>query len=511
MEKYDVGIIGSGLSGVATAIYLAEARPDLKIALITKSGLYSGNSYFAQGGIAAVMDLLNDSFEKHVQDTLNSGGGLSDPEIVEMVVRSAPGCINQLEKWGVNFDHKDNTAYEVGLEGGHSASRILHVADNTGSSIMSRLVEKLHSLTTIDVWENNVCYALSVNCQGAVNGFQTFDTNQKVNRGFHCKYVILGTGGCGHVFKYTTNPASSIGDGVFLAKQIGALITNMRFVQFHPTALKSARNEQLFLISEAVRGFGAHLVNKKHERFVFKTDKRGELATRDIVSKAMFDLLRSDQNEEIYLDCRHLNEASFADHFPMIYAHLKELHFNIKEDLIPVVPAAHYQCGGIRVNEAGQTSVDRLYAIGECSDSGLHGKNRLASNSLLEAIVFAFNSSQNILNSVDSDEFLDSPDVNQIKMTSELGTFYTKLTEMTKEVMTTYFNIGSSEKEMQVGMKKLNELCGLIRGNKENATIGLDEFRSNVILELAKEIARDHLKEIRSKNLHHKETKLSEK
>lgn len=510
MERYDIGIVGSGLSGIAAALYLAEARPDLRIILVTKEKLNAGNSYYAQGGIAAVMDISEDSFEQHIQDTLASGGGLSDPEIVEMVIRSAPNCIGQLEKWGVKFDHRNNSKYDLGLEGGHSAPRIVHVADTTGSSIMTHLLLKLKSISSITVKENNVCYCITVNHQGVVNGLKTFDTLSEENNLFHCKYVILGSGGCGQVFRDTTNPASANGDGIYLARSIGALVTNMRYIQFHPTALKSNEEEKLFLISEAVRGYGAFLLNKKQERFLFNVDKRGELATRDIVAKAMFDLLRKNPEEQIYLDCRHLDETLFSKHFPAIYAHLQQLNYSIKNDLIPVKPAAHYQCGGIRVNEAGQTSVDRLYAIGECSDTGLHGINRLASNSLLEALVFAFKSSDNILNSIDSDSFLDIPSEDRFKLVLESGSFYSQIKVLVKDVMTNYFNSSSSESEMFSGMGYLNELERIVKNHKESNPMSLERFNTEVLMSVSREIVYDHFKRKSSKNLPFKRMKMSE-
>ncbi len=408
MVKKDILIIGSGIAGLSFALNIAKERPDLSICILAKGHKLETNTRYAQGGIAVVLNKLTDSYQNHIDDTLKAGGGLCNKEVVEMVVKKAPERLKELIGWGVKFDEEASGQFSAGLEGGHSHARILHHKDFTGFEIEKKLLQQIHLYPNISIHShyfaldlitsNNICFGAYV--------LSEHDNTVKI---FKAKITMLAAGGSGQVFKTTTNPLVATGDGVAMAYRANAEIKDMQFIQFHPTAFYQTKTNPSFLISEAVRGFGAYLVNKKGLRFVFEYDLRGELATRDIVSKAIhFELLKSG-NEHVYLDCRHLNLPDFKKHFPGIYKYCDEQGIDLSKNLIPVAPAAHYQCGGIKINIKAQTSIANLYACGECSCSGLHGSNRLASNSLLEAIVFSYEASLDILKNIDKN--LNLPDV----------------------------------------------------------------------------------------------------
>ncbi|MBE8724354.1 L-aspartate oxidase [Flavobacterium hungaricum] len=399
MLKTDILIVGSGISGLFFAMKTAKKRPDLSLVIMAKETAKNTNTRLAQGGIAVVTDLSADSFEQHIKDTLEAGGGHCDEEIVKMVVHQAPERLKELLEIGTSFDKNEEGKWDLGLEGGHSQNRILHHKDNSGLEIEQKLLKIIKQLPNVELWENHQVIDLNTDtkkdkttCSGA------FFYDKKHNRikYIRARTIVLCTGGCGQLFENTTNPKIATGDGVAMAARAGAQIEDMEYIQFHPTALYSKSQNPLFLISEAVRGFGAYIVNEDQKRFLFKYDARGELATRDIISQAIFKELQYSAQDYMYLDCRHLDQDAFSYHFPMITSHCNENGINLKKDLIPIVPAAHYQCGGIKVNQNGRTGVKNLYAIGECARTGLHGKNRLASNSLLEALVFAHQASEDI-------------------------------------------------------------------------------------------------------------------
>ncbi|MCC9066190.1 L-aspartate oxidase [Flavobacterium piscisymbiosum] len=408
MKKTDILIIGSGIAGLFFAIKIAKKRPDLSIAIMTKDKVKNSNTQLAQGGIAVVTDCIKDSFEQHIADTLQSGGGLCDEEIVKMVIHQAPERLKELIDIGVSFDKNKSGIWNLGLEGGHSQHRILHHKDISGAEIEKNLIETIKQLSNITVLEDHLVIDVDtkksngkMRCTGA---FYCDKINKKVKY-IRTKTVVLSTGGCGQIFKNTTNPEIATGDGIAIASRAGAVIKDMQYIQFHPTALYEEDKNPFFLISEAVRGFGAHIVNENQKRFIFKDDIRGELATRDIVSQAISKEIETSGKQYVYLDCRHLDFAEFYRHFPSITDYCKTIGLHPERDLIPIVPVAHYQCGGISVNKKSQTNIKNLYAIGECSRTGLHGKNRLASNSLLEALVFAHQASDHIGRTIDDLSF----------------------------------------------------------------------------------------------------------
>lgn len=388
MKTSNYLIIGSGVAGLSLAIKLSEKFPDRNITLVTKSNEEESNTKYAQGGIAVVTNFFKDSFEKHIEDTLMCGGGLCDKEVVDMVVKNAPERLNELIQWGAAFDRNTQGNLHLGKEGGHSAHRIVHHKDQTGKEIEQAILAQAKRKENICVLEYHFALDLIVRnnrCYGA------YVLNEKTEdiQPFVSDFTILATGGIGQVYGHTTNPPVATGDGIAMGSRAGALIRDMEFIQFHPTTLYENGITAAFLISEAVRGFGACLQTKRGERFMLKYDARGDLAPRDIVSQSIDTELKKSGEPCVFMDCTHLDIKTFKHHFPMIYERCKSVGIDVAKDKIPVVPAQHYVCGGISVNINGETSVKHLFACGECSRTGLHGANRLASNSLLEALVYS--------------------------------------------------------------------------------------------------------------------------
>lgn len=398
MTCSDLLVIGSGVSGLSYAIRVAEKLPETTIHIITKKDCMESNTRYAQGGVSVVLDNENDSFEKHIQDTLIAGDGLCDESIVRLVVKEAPKRFKEMVSWGANFDKNKNGGYNLGKEGGHTASRVAHYKDITGYEIERTLLNKAKEYPNIKFFENHYAidlitehHFLDDSLKDGKTCFGAYILNQNTKEiiPFISKLVILAIGGAGQIYKYTTNSLVATGDGIGMAYRAGVKIKNMPYYQFHPTALYGVSNPA-FLISEAVRGFGAKLRKQNGEKFMHLYDPREELASRDIVARAIDNELKISGNDYVCLDCRHLAREEFLAHFPNIYEKCLSMGINCFKDLIPVVPAAHYMCGGIAIDEFGQTSLNNLLAIGEVSCSGLHGANRLASNSLLEALVYGY-------------------------------------------------------------------------------------------------------------------------
>jgi L-aspartate oxidase len=381
-------IIGGGISGLSLAINLADMVPEEDILLITKEKLSECNTFYAQGGIACVWD-KNDSFEKHVQDTLIAGDGLCDENVVRLIVSKAPERINQLIEMEVEFSRNNEGEYDLGKEGGHSERRILHVNDLTGQNIELKLIEKAKKIPNLQIKENWCAINLFCNnfrCDGA------YVLNQESEEIYNisAKSTILATGGAGKIYLYTTNPDVASGDGIAMAYRAGAIIANMEFYQFHPTCLYHPFAKS-FLITEAMRGEGAVLKDIKGNEFMKKYHPLKELAPRDIVSRAIDSELKRTGDDHVVLDFASYRSPDFIkSHFPGAYEQCKLFNIDITKEPIPVVPAAHYSCGGVLVKVNGSTKVKNLYTIGESSCTGLHGANRLASNSLLEGLVCAY-------------------------------------------------------------------------------------------------------------------------
>ncbi|TFG02312.1 MAG: L-aspartate oxidase [Promethearchaeota archaeon] len=396
--KTDILIIGGGISGLSLAIKLSNLAKDSNILLITKEKLEDCNTYHAQGGIACVWN-ENDNIEKHVQDTLVAGDGLCDENVVRQIISKAPERIKELINSGVEFTRKENGEYDLGQEGGHSERRILHVNDLTGQSIESKLIEKVKTCNNVEIkekWCAVNLYAKNSKCYGAY--ILNHITGEIHN--IAAKATILATGGSGKIYLYTTNPDVASGDGIAMAYRAGAMISNMEFYQFHPTCLYHpfAKN---FLITEAMRGEGAILKDLSGNSFMEKYHPLKELAPRDIVSRAIDAELKESGDDHVLLDIASYKDSDFIkSHFPGIYENCLEFNIDITKEAIPVVPAAHYCCGGVVAGIDGKTEIKNLFVIGESACTGLHGANRLASNSLLEGIVCAHQCATTIANEV---------------------------------------------------------------------------------------------------------------
>ncbi len=392
-ESFDALIVGGGLAGLATALRLAD---HMKVAIVAKAALIEGSSLYAQGGIAAVRDQREDNFESHVADTLNAGAGLCHRDTVELVVRHGPAAIDWLVAQGVSFTHgqnHENNDLHLTREGGHSHRRVVHAADATGRAIQTTLEARVRAHRNIRVLENHITIDLITGAKlgraGANRclGLYALDRAAGHVRTLGARFVVLATGGASKVYLYTSNPDTSTGDGIAMAWRAGCRVANMEFVQFHPTCLWHPRAKS-FLISEAVRGEGGRLLLPNGQPFMHEHDPRGELAPRDIVARAIDYEMKRRGLDYVHLDISHKPAAFIQEHFPTIYRRCRELGYDITKEPIPVVPAAHYTCGGVVTDAAAHTDLEGLYAVGECSFTGLHGANRLASNSLLECLVF---------------------------------------------------------------------------------------------------------------------------
>jgi L-aspartate oxidase len=423
----DVLVIGSGIAGLSFAIKLAEQSPSVQILLLSKRALLESNTKYAQGGIAVVQNFELDSFDKHISDTLVAGDGLCDPAVVKFVVEEGPQRLQELVDWGTHFDldtheHKTEPSFHLGKEGGHSAKRIVHFKDRSGYEIQQSLINKIRSLKNVQLLEDHTLVDLITNHhihdEATDNTFSDFplkktSVTETISVAGHTEnkcygaYVIsqksseilkitaqatiLSTGGAGQLYAHTTNPKGASGDGLAAAYRAKVRIEKLPFVQFHPTALALPVQGETFLISEAVRGAGAFLRNASGEVFMSRYDPRKDLAPRDVVARSIEIEIKKQPSSErfVYLDATQLEPGLFKESFPNIYKACLSVGIDPLVQPIPVVPAAHYFCGGIDVNEHAQSTLKGLYAIGECSHTGLHGANRLASNSLLEALVFA--------------------------------------------------------------------------------------------------------------------------
>ena len=408
--EYDFLVIGSGIAGMSFAL---KAAAHGRVALICKAELDEANTALAQGGVASVTNLEVDNFEKHIQDTMIAGDFLSDPTAVEQVVKGAPEQIRQLIEWGVKFDKTPDGDFDLHREGGHSEFRILHHADNTGFEIQQSLIAAVRQNPAIDIFEHHFAIEIitqhhlgkivtrrtpDITCYGA---YVLDEATGSVDT-FLSRITVMATGGVGAVYQTTTNPLVATGDGIAMVYRAKGTVKDMEFIQFHPTALFHPGDRPSFLITEAMRGYGAVLRNLRGEEFMHKYDPRHSLAPRDIVARAIDSEMKLHGDDHVFLDVTHKDPEQTKHHFPNIYRHCLELGIDITRDYIPVAPAAHYLCGGIAVDQNGQSSIDRLYALGECSRTGLHGGNRLASNSLIEAVVYADAASRHAIDRIGS-------------------------------------------------------------------------------------------------------------
>jgi L-aspartate oxidase len=424
MLKTDFLIIGSGIAGLTFAVKTARRFPDKTITILTKANTDETNTKYAQGGIAVVNDLANDSYQKHITDTLVAGDGLCNEHVADIVVREGPLRVNEIIEWGTKFDKGTDGDYMRGKEGGHSEFRILHHKDITGFEIERALVEETKLYPNISIF--NHWFVVDIITQHHLGYLVTKATPDIACYGVYAlnlqnnnmekilaRCTLMASGGVGQVYRTTTNPRIATGDGIAMAYRAKARIETMEFIQFHPTALYEVGVSPSFLITEAVRGDGGVLRNKNGEAFMPGYDLRADLAPRDVVARAIDSEMKRTGTEHVYLDCRAMDHEKFKAHFPNIYERCMQAGINVFEQMIPVAPAAHYCCGGIKTDEGGRSSIINLYACGECSSTGLHGANRLASNSLLEALVFAHRCAEDMALRIESQPFNEAvPDWN---------------------------------------------------------------------------------------------------
>ncbi|MBX2841057.1 MAG: L-aspartate oxidase [Flammeovirgaceae bacterium] len=491
----DFLVIGSGLAGLTYALKVAKKLPQSKITVVTKAEEGESNTKYAQGGIAVVIDQDEDSFKKHIEDTLIAGDGLCDKEVVKMVVKKGPKRFWEIIGWGAEFDKQSSGEYDLGREGGHSVNRIVHHKDITGLEMSRKLINQINAMPNIEVLSYHFAIDLitehhfknpvntkneDINCYGAY----VLNHNTRQIEKILAKVTLLASGGIGHVYRNTTNPIVATGDGIAMAYRAKAFIQNMEFIQFHPTALYNPGETPSFLVSEAVRGFGAKLKTKSGAAFMHKYDKREELASRDIVARAIDSELKISGDDYVYLDCTHLDMEAFRLHFPNIYDKCASLGIYAEKNMIPVVPAAHYLCGGIKVDLKGRTSVGNLYACGECTQTGLHGANRLASNSLLEALVYAHTCYKDGIKKID---LIEEPA--EINEWNAEGTMEPKemilITHTRKELQTLMSNlvgIVRSDERLSLARQKLHFIYKETKRLYENSTLSpqLCELRNLV-------------------------------
>ena len=468
VRKYDYLVIGGGIAGMSFALKVARTG---RVALICKSSLDEANTALAQGGVASVTDLRVDDFDKHIHDTMVAGDWLSDPVAVRKVVTEAPEQIRQLLEWGVDFDRRDDGSFDLHREGGHSEFRILHHADNTGYEIQQSLIRRIRESADIDVFEHHFAIEIitqhhlgkivtrrtpDITCYGA---YVLDETTGSVDT-FLSRVTLMATGGVGAVYTTTTNPLVATGDGIAMVYRAKGTVRDMEFIQFHPTALFHPGDRPSFLITEAMRGYGAILRNPAGERFMEKYDERLELAPRDVVARATDSEMKAGGYDHVYLDVTHKDPEGTRHHFPNIYAKCLSLGIDITKDYIPVAPAAHYLCGGIVVDTNAESSIKRLYAVGECSCTGLHGGNRLASNSLIEAVVYAEAAARHAMTHAHGYELRDD-----VPLWNDEGTSHPEemvlITQSAKEVgqiMSTYVGIVRSNLRLDRAWNRLDIL-----------------------------------------------------
>ena len=465
MKKVDFLVIGSGIAGLSFAL---KAKSIGNVCLITKGVAQETSTRYAQGGIAAVM-YDPDTFEKHINDTMVAGCELSDPQIVRITITESTERVKDLIDWGVDFDKTGSGRYDLAKEGGHSEFRVLHYKDTTGLEIQQKLYSQAKADPKIDILENYFAveiltqhhlgiqvtkHSTDIKCFGAY----VYNPHTKKVDTILAKCTVIATGGVGNVYENTTNPVVSTGDGIAMVHRAKGAIRGMEFVQFHPTALYNPSERPAFLITEALRGAGAILKDLHGVEFMQKYDYRGSLAPRDVVARAIDSEMKINGVDHVYLDARHLDKFHIFTHFPNIYGKCLSIGIDICKDMIPVVPAAHYSCGGITVNEWGCSTIENLYALGECSSTGLHGANRLASNSLLESLVFshrAYKHTEKKINNLSFEERINDWNAEGTVSNEEMILITQSVREL-QAIMSNYVGIVRSNLRLQRAFDRLN-------------------------------------------------------
>lgn len=479
-RQVDFLVIGSGIAGLTFALKVA---PFGKVLIITKADADESNTKYAQGGIAGVLQ-APDSFEEHIKDTLIAGAGLCNEEVVRTVITEGADRIREIIEWGTRFDKNENGNYDLAKEGGHSAHRVLHFKDATGNEIERALLEQIRSHPNILMYTHY--FALDIITQHHLGeevkrsspdiqsyGAYALNLHTGEVETILSRITMVATGGAGQVYRSTTNPVIATGDGIAMVYRAKGIVKDMEFIQFHPTALYNPNEHPSFLITEAVRGMGGILKTKDGKEFMHKYDERKSLAPRDIVARAMDNEMKIQGDDFVYLDCRHIDHEQFVSHFPNIYTKCKSLGIDPFTVMIPVVPAAHYICGGIEVDLNGRSSIANLYAAGECSCTGLHGGNRLASNSLLEALVYSHRAANDVIKRFASIEVCKNvPEWNSegTVQPNELILITSNLGEL-QNVMSNYVGIVRSDQRLKRAMDRLRIIYGETEGLYERTIV----------------------------------------
>ena len=511
-KKVDFLVIGSGIAGLSYALKVAKYG---SVCVVAKTKADETATRYAQGGIAAVM-YDPDTYEKHINDTINAGDELSDKNVVRFTIEESTARVKELIEWGTKFDKDRSGKYNLAKEGGHSEYRVLHRKDQTGLEIEKALLRQLRKNKNIQLYENYFTLDLitqhhlgeeiyrntpDIMCFGA------YVLNPKTNEIYTIlsKTTLVASGGAGNVYATSTNPKIITGDGIAMAYRAKGEVENMEFIQFHPTSLYNPKEKPSFLITEAMRGFGAVLKTKKDKEFMKKYDKRESLAPRDIVARAIDNEMKISGDEHVYLDATHLNSNELIKHFPGIYAKCLSIGIDITKEMIPVVPAAHYVCGGIKVDDYGRTSIRNLYASGECSSTGLHGANRLASNSLLESLVFSHRASIDAASKIKSLDFWDEiPDWDSsgTVLNEEMVLITQSLKEL-QNIMSSYVGIVRSDLRLKRALGRIEIIYRETEElyNKSVLTVEICELRN--IINIAYLIIKMALKRKESRGLHY--------
>ena len=500
-HQHDVLIIGSGAAGLATALHLPK---DCRIALISKGELTQGSTYYAQGGMAAVLD-DEDTIASHVADTLSAGAGLCRREAVEFTVEHSKTAVDWLLQQGVQFDRQDpgqGAGFHLTREGGHSHRRVIHAADATGKAISEVLTENTIASSNVDIMTQRVAVDL-ITRDGRVEGAYVLNSDSGKVELFSARFVVLATGGASKAYLYTSNPDGASGDGIAMAWRAGCRVGNLEFNQFHPTCLYHP-NAKSFLITEAIRGEGGRLLLPDGTRFMDGFDKRGELAPRDIVARAIDHEMKRTGSDCVYLDISHKSREFLQSHFPTVSSRCLDFGIDISREPIPVVPAAHYTCGGVVVDTRGRTDVDQLYAIGETSFTGLHGANRMASNSLLECLVYAQSAASDImslLHTVPPPHPAPSWDESQVTDSDEDVVISHNWDEL-RRFMWDYVGIVRTDKRLQRALHRADLLQQEIREYYSNYKVSNDLLELRNLATVAELMIRCAISRKESRGLH---------
>jgi L-aspartate oxidase len=499
MIKSDYLVIGSGIAGLSFTLKAAKKGT---VSLITKRKLFDSSTGRAQGGVACVTDNL-DTFDEHVKDTLVSGAGLCDKEMVKKMIKEAPDRIKELIELGVKFTKKDDSPdFDLGLEGGHGKRRVLHAGDVTGSEIEKVLINNVPKFNNISVYEDYTAIDLILDSCGVCCGAYVLNNDKENIEIFQSKIIVLACGGSGKTYLYTSNPDVATGDGIAMAYRAGADIANMEFVQFHPTCLYNSEVKS-FLISEALRGEGAILRLKNGERFIDKYSSQKELAPRDIVARAIDTELKARRESFVYLDITSKSRDFLVRRFPNIYSKCLEYGIDMAKDMIPVIPAAHFFCGGVKIEENARTDVKNLYAIGETSCSGVHGANRLASNSLLEGIVYADRAYKDSLKLLNRQHSKIEENAYKILYASRNPTaVYMYEWEEIRRLAWSYLGIYRSNEKLLKAKKRIDVLKNEIDKYFVQASISVDSIELRNIACIAELILRSAMIRKESRGLH---------